>query len=177
MSRAIRKPHFKQAVDVHEHGYYSLAYPIFRELESGIRETDRSNNAVVFDDLRYYYLVCSLEQNDKGAVEPAQDFIDLGKNIARVEMMNFHLAEYEFRQRDYSNAVRLYEHAGIDNLTNREIADLKFHEGYGYFTQKQFGKGICRHASMPIQQLPQGCTIMSIAQLLLRVYMLLRAKM
>jgi TolA-binding protein len=145
--------HFKQAVEFYEHGYYSLAYPIFRELESGMRETDRSNNAVVFDDLRYYYLVCALEQNEKGAVEPAQDFIDLGKNTARVEMMNFHLAEYAFRQRDYTNAVRLYEHASIDNLTNREIADLKFHEGYGYFTQKQFDKALPLFNA--IRQLPK----------------------
>ncbi len=57
-------------------------------------------------------------------------------------MMSFHLAEYYFREKDYTTAARLYETADrIDNLDNREVADLKFHLGYGYFTQQRFDKG------------------------------------
>jgi tetratricopeptide (TPR) repeat protein len=144
---------FKQAVDFFQNEYYSLAYPIFRDLQAGLRETDRSNKAVEFEDVKYYYLVCGLEQNDKGALEPARDFIALNKNQARVELMNFHLAEYEFRQKDYAGAIRLYEQASIDNLSNREIADLKFHEGYCYFTQKQFDKALPLFNS--IRQMPK----------------------
>ncbi len=55
-------------------------------------------------------------------------------------MMSFHLAEYYFQQKDYTTAVRLYESVSIDNLDNREIADLKFHQGYGYFTQQRLDK-------------------------------------
>ncbi|MEJ7680584.1 MAG: hypothetical protein WKG06_22570 [Segetibacter sp.] len=31
-----------------------------------------------------------------------------------------------------------YEKAGIDNLSNRDIAEMKFHQAYGYFTMQQF---------------------------------------
>jgi len=31
-----------------------------------------------------------------------------------------------------------YEKAGIDNLSNREIAEMKFHQAYSYFTLEQF---------------------------------------
>src|ERR1700680_1548976 len=55
-------------------------------------------------------------------------------------MMSFHLAEYFFRQKNYTEAVHLYEQSGIDNLNNREVADMKFHQGYGYFTQNRFDK-------------------------------------
>lgn len=144
---------FKQAREFFQNEYYSLAYPMFRQLEAGMRETDRSNNAVEYEDVKYYYLVCGLEQNDKGAVGPAREFIDLDKNAARVGMMSFHLAEYEFRQKDYSDAVRLYEQADIDNLSNREIADLKFHQGYGYFTQKRFDQALPLFNA--IRQLPK----------------------
>jgi len=144
---------FKQAKDFFQSEYYSLAYPIFRDLQNGMRETDRSNNAVEYQDLKYYYLVCGLKQNDKVAATAAMEFIDLENNTARVEMMSFHLAEYYFRQKDYVAAVRLYEHASIDNLSNREIADLKFHEGYGYFTQKQFDKALPLFDA--IRQLPK----------------------
>ncbi|HEY8967735.1 MAG TPA: tetratricopeptide repeat protein [Puia sp.] len=133
---------FKQAKDFFQNEYYSLAYPIFRELKYSLREADRSNNSVEYQDVKYYYLVCALEQNDKTAVGPARDFIDLENNAPRVGMMSFHLAEYYFRQKDYTAAVRLYEQADIENLSNREIADLKFHQGYGYFTQQRFDQAL-----------------------------------
>jgi len=133
---------FKQAKDFFQNEYYSLAYPIFRELKYSLRETDRSNNSVEYQDVKYYYLVCALEQNDKTAVGPARDFIDLENNAPRVGMMSFHLAEYYFRQKDYTAAVRLYEQADIENLSNREIADLKFHQGYCYFTQQRFDQAL-----------------------------------
>jgi len=133
---------YKQAKDFFQNEYYSLAYPIFRELKYSLRETDRSNSSVEYQDVKYYYLVCALEQNDKTAVDPAREFIDLENNAPRVGMMSFHLAEYYFRQKDYTAAVRLYEQADIENLSNREIADLKFHQGYGYFTQQRFDQAL-----------------------------------
>jgi tetratricopeptide (TPR) repeat protein len=133
---------FRQGKEFFEHEYYSLAFPIFRDLNYSLRETDKSNNSVEYADVRYYYLVCALEQNDKTAVNAAEDYIELENNAPRVGMLSFHLAEYYFRQQDYNAAVKLYDHAEIDNLSNREIADLKFHEGYCYFTLKQFDNAL-----------------------------------
>lgn len=144
---------FKQAKDFFQNEYYSLAYPIFRELKYSLRETDRSNVSVEYQDVKYYYLVCALEQNDKTAVDPAREFIDVENNAPRVGMMSFHLAEYYFRQKDYTAAVRMYEQADIENLSNREIADLKFHQGYGYFTQQRFDKALPLFDA--IRQLPK----------------------
>ena len=144
---------FRQGKEFFEHEFYSLAYPIFRDLKYTLRETDKSNNSVEYQDIKYYYLVCALEQNDKIAVAAAQDYIELENNAPRVGMISFHLAEYYFRQKDYANAVKLYDHADIDNLSNREIADLKFHEGYCYFTTKQFDNALPLFNA--IRQLPK----------------------
>jgi tetratricopeptide (TPR) repeat protein len=54
--------------------------------------------------------------------------------------MNYHLAEYYFRKQQFSDAAQLYEGANIANLNNKEIADLKFHQGYSYFTMQQFAR-------------------------------------
>ena len=51
-----------------------------------------------------------------------------------------HLAEYFFRKQQFADAAQLYEGANIANLNNREIADLKFHQGYSYFTLQQFDR-------------------------------------
>ena len=131
---------YKQAKEYYQEAFYSLAYPIFKDLDARLRETDRSNNSLNEQDIRYYTIVCALKQNDSGYIEPAREYIGHEDNIARTGMMSFHLGEYYFRRKNYEEAIRLYEHAGIDNLDNREIADMKFHQGYGYFTQNRFDK-------------------------------------
>lgn len=144
---------FRQGIEFFEHEYYSLAFPIFRDLKYSLRETDKSNNAVEYQDVKYYYLVCALEQNDKTAVTAAQEYINLENNAPRVGMISFHLAEYYFRQKDYTAALKAYEHADIDNLNNKDIADMKFHQGYCYFTKKQFDNALPLFNA--IRQLPK----------------------
>ncbi|MBS1659810.1 MAG: tetratricopeptide repeat protein, partial [Bacteroidetes bacterium] len=144
---------FRQGKEFFDHEYYSLAFPIFRDLKYSLRETDKSNNAVEYQDVKYYYVVCALEQNDKTAVTLAQDYINLENNAPRVGMISFHLAEYYFRQKDYTAALKAYEKADIDNLGNKDIADMKFHQGYCYFTKKQFDNALPLFNA--IRQLPK----------------------
>jgi len=131
---------FKQAKEYFQREQYSLAYPLLKDLELQQRETDRSNTAIGYQEIKYYTVVCGLKQNEKGAASKAVDFIGLEDNEARVQMMSFHLAEYYFRQTDFVKAIDLYDQVSIDNLSNREIADMKFHQGYAYFTVQRFDK-------------------------------------
>ena len=50
------------------------------------------------------------------------------------------MGEYYYRQEKFPEATERYEQANIANLSNREIADMQFHEGYSYFVQQQFAK-------------------------------------
>ncbi|MGQ0738796.1 MAG: tetratricopeptide repeat protein [Bacteroidota bacterium] len=129
---------FKEAKEYFQKEQYSLAYPLFKELKQDVRETDKANIPVTVQEINYYATVCALKQNEGRAEEEAQQYIEVEKNNARVQMMNFHLAEYYFRQQKFADAARLYEGANIANLSNREIADMKFHQGYAYFTMQRF---------------------------------------
>lgn len=142
-SRFINDPQasFNEAKEFFQKEQYSLAYPILKDLEQRRRETDRSNDALNYQDIRYYATVCALKQNEERAVYNAQEFIDLEDNAARVQMMSFHLAEYFYRKQDFSKAIEAYEKVNISNLSNEEIADLKFHLGYSYFTVQRFEQG------------------------------------
>jgi TolA-binding protein len=131
---------FKQAKEFYQKEQYSLAYPIFKELEQSIRSTDPADHAVMTQEVKYYATVCALKQNEGNAEIKAKEYIELEKNNARVEMMNFQLAEYYFRQQKFADAAELYESANIVNLSNREIADMKFHQGYSYFTLQRFAQ-------------------------------------
>ena len=131
---------FKQAKEYFQKEQYSLAYPLLKELQQSVRETDKANEPIATQEIDYYTIVCALKQNENRAESQAKEFIDGQKNTARVEMMSFHLAEYYFREQRFSDAVQLYEQANIANLSNHEIADMKFHQGYSYFTMQQFAQ-------------------------------------
>ena len=131
---------FKEAKEYFQKEQYSLAAPLFKELKQDVRETDKANSTVTVQEITYYATVCALKQNEGRAESEAQEYIDLEKNNARVQMMNYHLAEYYFRNQQFADAASKYESADISNLSNREIADLKFHQGYAYFTLQRFNQ-------------------------------------
>ena len=144
---------FNQAKEYFQKEQYSLAYPLLKELQLKQRETDRSNRALNYQEVKYYTIVCALKQNEETAATLAREFIALEDNAARVQMMSYHLAEYYFRKQNYSEAIPAFEKVSIDNLSNREIADLKFHLGYSYFTSQQFDQA--KPLLNTIRQLPK----------------------
>ena len=129
---------FNEAKEYYQKGQYNLAYPIFKELQQSLTESDKVNTPVVAQEINYYTLASALMQNEERAEQEALNYITVTKNTARVQMMSFQLAEFYFRLQRFSEAVELYEKASISNLNNREIADMKFHQGYSYFTLQQF---------------------------------------
>jgi len=141
-TRVITDPQatFKQAKEFYQREQYSLAYPLLKDLQLQQTSADRSSQAITYQEIKYYTIVCALKQNEEGAVVQAQKFIETEDNVARVQMMSFHLAEYYFRKDDLAAAGSLYETTSIANLSNREVADMKFHQGYVYFTLKQYDK-------------------------------------
>ena len=131
---------FELAKEYFIKGQYNLAYPLLKELKQSVKETDRVNNNLQTQEIDYYTTVAALKQNEDLGEYDAKQFIDITKNNARVQMMNFHLAEYYFRKQRFSEAVDLYEAVNIANLDNQEIADMKFHQGYSYFTLQRFAQ-------------------------------------
>jgi len=131
---------FKEAKSYFQNGQYGLAYPLLRELRQSVRETNSINQPVTVQEIHYYALACALMQDEGRAEQEAIDYIDLEKNTARVQMMNFHLGEYYFRHSDFKKAAEHYELSNIANLSNTDIATMKFHQGYSYFTLQRFGQ-------------------------------------
>src|SRR5882672_3926475 len=131
---------FKEAKEYFQKEQYSLAYPLFKELKQSVRETDVANHSVTVQEINYYTIACALKQDEGRAEEQAISFIDLEKNTPRVQMMNYQLGEFYFRKQKFQEAVDRYEQANIANLGNKDIATMKFHQGYSYFTLQQFAK-------------------------------------
>jgi TolA-binding protein len=130
---------FKLAKELYQKEQFSLAYPLFKNIST---LTSPYTNLPISIQLeaKYYSIVCGLKMNQSAAEPAAKEFIALEHNTPRIQMMSFHLGEYYFREQKFVDAIQYYEQAGIDNLSNREIADMKFHQAYGYFTLQQFDK-------------------------------------
>ena len=143
---------YKQAQEYYQKQYYSLAYPIFKELEQDQQNKLQVKESFEYQNVHFYTLVCSLNQDDSASVAPAKQFIERENNAAKAQMLSYHLAEYEFRHENYESALHLYETAGIDNLSNAEIANEKFHQGYAYFIKKDFDRA--KPLMDAIRQLP-----------------------
>lgn len=131
---------FLLAKEYYQKGQFNLAYPLLKELQSSIKETDRLNNAIEVQEIEYYATASALMQNEARAEYDAKQYIEITKNNARVQQMNFELAEYYFRKQQFPEAIERYEVAGTANLNSREVAEMQFHQGYSYFTQKQFAQ-------------------------------------
>ena len=131
---------FKEAKEYFQKEQYALAYPLLKELDQSVRETDIANAPVTVQEISYYTIACGLKQGEEKAEDEAIRFIDVEENAPRVQMMNFHLGEFYFRQQQFDKAAEHYEHSNIANLSNKEIAEMKFHQGYSYFTQQRFAE-------------------------------------
>ncbi|RXK87191.1 tetratricopeptide repeat protein [Filimonas effusa] len=128
---------FKLAKELYQKQQFSLAYPLFKALYYD--KPDASAIPVSMQvESKYYSIVCALRMNDALAPQAAIDFINLEHYAPRIEMLSYHLGEYYYRKQDYANAIAYYEKAGYANLSNREIAAVKFHQAYGYFTMRRF---------------------------------------
>ena len=85
-------------------------------------------------------MVCGLIIDDIAALQPAINYSNLSTSNAHIQKINFYIGEYYFRNNDFPNAIEFYNKSGIDNLTNTQIATMKFHKGYSYFTQQKFNE-------------------------------------
>ena len=128
---------YKLAKEYYSKEEYSLAYPIFNSIYSN--GGSKGNYPVsVSLECKYYYISCGLKLNDASIKGKAIEFLELEQAAPLKHKLAFQLAEYYFRNKNYTDAITYYNRAGIDNLSNDEIGESKFHKAYCYFTLQQF---------------------------------------
>ena len=131
---------YKDAKELFVKEQFALAYPLLKELKEKYPDNSISNHTYINDDLSYYYIVCELKLQQPVAEDEAKHYVEVISNEPRRQLMSYHLAKYYFTQDDFNNAINYYERAGLDNLSNEEIADAKFEKAYCYFNLKQFAE-------------------------------------
>ncbi len=146
MRRQLRKTMipdaaFKLAKEWYIKDQFSLAYPLFKDLHKRSKNFKRKQLSCFGQlEAKYYAIACGLKLNDETAEPVAKTFIEDRAQYAACANDELPVGEYYYRKKDFNNAIAYYEKAGIENLSNTEIANMKFHEAYGYFTMKRFSE-------------------------------------
>lgn len=129
---------FKQAKDWYHQGKYSLASAVFKKYYQNQQLTSNYTEFVK-TETSFYYLANALHLDDANVVDAAVNFIENSEAyVAHQQMMSFVLAKYYLRQKEYYLAIEYFTKAGIENLTNKEIAALQFQKAYALFATQQF---------------------------------------
>jgi len=128
------------AEDQYASGQFGLA------LQSAMKWNDENYRhtgtipAVDNERARFVAVMSMLKLDMEDGAQAALQMIGVTTNPAYIQRISFNLAQYYFRKGQLSRAIPYYESANISNLTNQEIADLKFELAYSYFSSKQFEK-------------------------------------
>lgn len=131
---------YKDAKELYVREQFALAYPLLKELKAQYADNTISDHTYINDDVNYYYIACELKLQQPIAEQEAKQYIEVVNNEPRRELMSYQLAKFYFLKDNYSDALNYYERAGLDNLSNEEIADAKFEKAYCYFNLKQFAE-------------------------------------
>ena len=117
---------------------YAFAYPLVKELKLKYQPNKKTDHAYLNDDIDYYNALCELKLLQDIGKEDAILFINSVNNEPRRQIMSFHLAHYYFLKNNFQNAIAAFDDAGVENLSNEQIADAKFEKAYSYFNLKEF---------------------------------------
>ncbi len=142
---------FKKAKELYLKGEYSLANPMFKQLYFFNRNESNYPNHVR-NEIKFYYILNCLILDDSSVIELARDFENSETLLPQIQILNYHLGEFYFRQNEFTNAIEKYSNAKINNLSNREIATLKFHKAYAHFALKEFKES--KNLFNTIRQIP-----------------------
>ena len=130
---------FKDAKVLYQKEQFSLAYPVFKKIYSnGIGKSNTPVNIAL--ESKFYYIICGLVVNDSATVPLAIEFIKQENANALIQILSFHLGEYFYRKQEYEKAQSYFQNTALANLSNTEIASMKFHQAYCYFVVQQFDK-------------------------------------
>jgi TolA-binding protein len=117
---------------------YEAAYPLLKEASGKINKQSGIKNQYLFDDLHFYLAQCELGLLIDVGENDAIFYLNHSNNELRKKMLRFYLGHYYFQKEKYNDCIVQLEKATIHNLTNEEIADLKFEMGYAFFHEKKF---------------------------------------
>jgi TolA-binding protein len=132
----------KHGIEQYQQGHYILASKSVSEfLQQHVQPTEGRNDetlVLAIQQAKYILTLSNLKGRNQHAEEEITRYISETVNPVYRQRAAFALAQYYFQHNNLPAAIANYELAGIDNLSNTEIADAKFELAYSYFNERNF---------------------------------------
>ncbi|MES2774307.1 MAG: tetratricopeptide repeat protein [Bacteroidota bacterium] len=119
---------------------YGLAYPVFQKIKKEQTASSQVNNYLRSQELDFFNIASALMLREDGADLRAKNYMTETNNSVLEPQLNYYLGSYYFSKANFADAANAFEQSSIANLTNEQIAQKNFEEGYSWFTQQQFAK-------------------------------------
>ena len=88
----------------------------------------------------YYTALCAIELYNEDAEYLISKFIAEHPENSKVNAAYFHMGTFQYRQKQYHQAIKWFDELNKDKLNKEEVEELYFKLGYSYFMRKNYDK-------------------------------------
>ncbi len=117
---------------------FQFAYPLLKDLRKYYKINSVKEESYIAEEVDFYYIVCEIKLLHSTAESDAIDFIQEDHINSLNQQMCFYLAHYYYQKNKFEKAIEYFRLSSYDNLTNEQIAEVKFEMAYSYFSLNNF---------------------------------------
>lgn len=121
---------FRRGLDLFEKQKFAEAQEVF----DGIVSTADNQNDLLVTDAEYYAAICAMELFSKDAEVRLTGFLSHHPESPRCRMVHFQLGRYNYRKKDYDEALAWFRLVQIYDLNEEELAEFYFKRGYSHYS-------------------------------------------
>lgn len=127
---------------------YKTGLELFEKQKYGVAQKHFQNAIESYEDpntefkanAEYYSALCAIELFHEDAEYLISKFIAERPENSKVNSAYFHMAKFQYRQRQYHQAIQWFLKLNRRKLDHEELDEYYFKLGYSYFTRKKFDK-------------------------------------
>ncbi len=127
---------FKRGLELFDKAQYAEAQHCFIVAVDGMRD----RNTLLCGEADYYSAICSMELFNKDAEFLLKKFIKDHPESPRVHSVYFNLGKYNYRKKNYNDAITWFNLADVYELNEAEKNEFYFKRGYSYLEKNSLEK-------------------------------------
>lgn len=121
---------FRNGLDLFEKQKFAEAQDVF----DGIVAAAKNQNDLFVTDAEYYAAICAMELFHKDAEIRLKAFLAHHPESPRCRMVHFQLGRYNYRKKDYDEALVWFRQVQIYDLSDEELSEFYFKRGYSHYS-------------------------------------------
>ncbi len=127
---------------------YKTGLELFEKQKYGVAQKHFQNAIESYGDLNiefkanaeFYTALCAIELFNEDAEYMISKFIAEHPENSKVNAAYFHMGKFQYRQKQYHQAIKWFNELNKDKLNKEEKEELYFKLGYSYFRRKKYDK-------------------------------------